>query len=723
MAHSRVNKPRSLVAVLIFLTLTWIVIQVSLLFTEATTTTFFDTAVSSTLLSQIMSSRIFLVGLLQFLGAQFLLYSMFIALLWYVAIGNAEFFRFGRKRTYLTGVILFATSIVFICAANSYLVPHSYFSIDFNTNYLSGRLATKSLKLILTISGAILFLSCVIAISNMLLNIFRLRGLLRHTLLLSAAAGMFCLILNDQQQTQTVTRFKNSKPNVILIGIDALRPDFVGFNNHYAKTPQIDALLETSSNFSQAYTALARTFPSWTSILTGTYPKNNNARGNNTDLMHLTIDETLPKIFQAEGYETIYSTDDTRFNNINTSFGFDQVITPPMGLNDFLFGTLNDFPLSNLVIPTLLGKYLFPYNYANHGTAITYAPDNYLNMLATALQQRSDKPLFLAVHFTVTHWPFYWFNDRKYVACSELCRYQGGVAQSDLQLEKFLRTLRESHLLDHTIVVLLSDHGVSLGLHGDRSVSAKKYQGDTRNIKKLSVAKYVDAPEATADLEHDFGVDTAYGYGGDVLSMQQFHSVLAFKGYGVDIGRVQTINNKVMLLDIAPTLLALLDMPALKHADGISLTPLLLDQPISSETRPLFLESSFTMEEIEKKGISVNKVLAKAVNLYRLDKHTGLLFIKKDAEAAMDSNKQFAILADDWLLAYYPEAQHTGLVLDKPKQQMILQRSIVPPYTVLVNLKTGAWTTELDSQFAQNSPAKDLLSQLRNFYGDAITIH
>jgi hypothetical protein len=29
----------------------------------------------------------------------------------------------------------------------------------------------------------------------------------------------------------------------------------------------------------------------------------------------------------------------------------------------------------------------------------------------------------------------------------------------------------------------------------------------------------------------------------------------------------------------------------------------------------------------------------------------------------------------------------------------------------------------LDSQFAQNSPAKDLLSQLRNFYGDAITIH
>jgi hypothetical protein len=135
--------------------------------------------------------------------------------------------------------------------------------------------------------------------------------------------------------------------------------------------------------------------------------------------------------------------------------------------------------------------------------------------------------------------------------------------------------------------------------------------------------------------------------------------------------------------------------------------------------RPLFFESSFTLEEIEKEGISINKVLAKTVGLYRMDK-SGLMFIKPDAEHAMAANKQYGILLNNWLLAYYPPAVHAVMTLDPITKQSVFKSNHVAAFPVLVNLTTGAWTTELDTPFAHNSPAKELLSQLHQFYGDAV---
>jgi arylsulfatase A-like enzyme len=706
----------NLLGALCFLTIAWILFQVSLLIIEATSSELVDTAVSTSLTSQILGSKIFITGMLYFLSSQFLLYALLVAIQWYLAISVAELTGLSARATYWLAILLFCTCNIFICAANNFFVPHSFFAIYFNKTFSN----TTLLKSLFA-SGGILVLTSLLALYNLLRSMYRKQNLLRHSGVLLLLIGLFLLVLHDQHEAQPITVASTSQqPNVIIIGIDALRPDFIGLNSqHKTITPHIDAILQTGTNFTSAYTALPRTFPSWTGILTGTYPKNNNARGNSTDFDNLMLTQTMPKIFKAAGYETIYSTDDTRFNNTNKLFGFDRIVTPPMGINDFLIGTLNDFPLSNLIITTPLGKLLFPYNYANHGPSITYAPDNYLRMLDTALHQRTHKPLFLAVHFTVTHWPFYWFNDRDYVSCSEVCRYQGGIMQSDRQLEKFLQTLHASHLLDHTIVVLLSDHGVSLGLHGDRVVAAANYSGDKANIKKLTVFKYAGVPEYSLDMHRDFGIDTSHGYGGDVLSLKQYHALLAFKGYGIDIGQAHTVTQPVMLMDVAPTLLALAHLPALAHADGMSLTDYLFQRPAPRVARPLFFESSFTLEEIEKEGISINKVLAKTVGLYRMDK-SGLMFIKSDAEHAMAANKQYGILLNNWLLAYYPPAIHAYMTLDPLTKQSAFKTNHVPAFPVLVNLTTGAWTTELDTPFAQNSPAKELLSQLHEFYGDAV---
>ena len=71
---------------------------------------------------------------------------------------------------------------------------------------------------------------------------------------------------------------------------------------------------------------------------------------------------TLATRLKNAGYETVYATDEKRFSNIDESFGFDSILGPPMGAADFLLGTINDFPFSNLIVNTRLGRILFPYS-------------------------------------------------------------------------------------------------------------------------------------------------------------------------------------------------------------------------------------------------------------------------------------------------------------------------------------------------------------------------
>jgi arylsulfatase A-like enzyme len=669
-----------------------------------------DSAVSASITYEILRSKVFLIGMTGFLISQFILYGIYIALVWYLATSASQAFKLTKRQCYWLGVFLLAETMIGILAANTIYIPYSFFAVFLKNYIFKNQLTNFTLMLTLSMSIAITGLALLAAGIHLL----RKRWQLRDKIFIAFVVLVSTICVYQYFAATPAFVASAEKPNVIVIGIDALRPDFISFYNpEKPATPNIDNFLASGSNFASAYATLPRTFPSWASILTGRYPKHNHARGNNTDLSEIDVAETLPKTLQKAGYETVYGTDDTRFNNTNQIFGFDHVVTPPMGLNDFLIGTMNDFPLSNLIIPTPLGRILFPFNYANHGTPMTYLPSNFLQLLNETLHQRQQKPLFMAVHFTITHWPYYWFNIKKPAGCHDLCRYSAGVSEGDQQFADFMHTLKANGILDHAIVILLSDHGTSLGIPGDRNVTEAAYQGANKeNIKKLSFYKYAEEISPVPRLE----LNTSYGYGGDILSMVQYHALLAFKGFNVATGTPRTIHDRVLLMDIAPTLLDILQLPILRQADGISLKPYLLQQKMAdAKTRPFFLESSFTLEEIEQEGISVTKVLAKTVRLFRLDP-SGLIFIKPAAERSMSRNKQVAIIQGDWMLAHYPSIAKFALVIDKKTQNMIYDTGIKPQYMVLLNLRTGKWTTELDSPFARTAPLASLTSQLKDFY-------
>ena len=116
--------------------------------------------------------------------------------------------------------------------------------------------------------------------------------------------------------------------------------------------------------------------------------------------------ESLPRVLAKAGYHTAYVTDEVRFSNIDTSYGFDQVITPPIGASEFLIGKLADTPLSNLLVNTRVAGWLFPHVYANRGAADTYDPDVFVERIDREL--RTAQPLFATVHLTLGHWPYTW---------------------------------------------------------------------------------------------------------------------------------------------------------------------------------------------------------------------------------------------------------------------------------------------------------------------------
>lgn len=483
---------------------------------------------------------------------------------------------------------------------------------------------------------------------------------------------------------------KNEKPNIILIGVDALRPDYLSALGSHLKTPHFDDFLNHATTFSESITPIARTYPAWFSILTGEYPKKNGVRFDLSGEKTFDLSQTLPAILKKAGYVTIYATDDVRFSNIDKTLGFEHFIIPPIGFNDFLLGTMNDFPLSNLLINTRIGRYLFPYSYSNRAAYITYEPDTFIHFLNSSLK-KNIKPVFLAVHFCLPHLPYAWAsypNNRQFAK-----NYGEAVKRADQQVGDFLKVLKAHHLLDHSIVVLLSDHGEALELPGDRVTDANFYIPGKNNVKRVIPHFY--PPSVKTEL-----VNQSAGHGTDVLGMSQYHNTLAFRFYGLP-GQVNTIvPGIVSLIDIKPTILNLLQIDAAKTS-GQSLVDFISGKKIAMSRGDFFIESDFSPQAVRSVYPETRKLLFEGIDFFEINPKTTRLTVKKSMADRIIASKQYADINGKWILALYP----------KNKNQMT---------PILVNLKTGFWTDDLTTDFAKNAPVLHMLTALKTFYGSEI---
>lgn len=395
------------------------------------------------------------------------------------------------------------------------------------------------------------------------------------------------------------------EPDVILIGIDSLRPDFLPINgfSETTLTPTINAELSRSVVFEDTLTPLARTFAAYMSTLSGQYPTRNGVRENLYPRQLFDSSKLLPRRLQRAGYQTFYTTDESRFANIDESFGFDKVMTPPTGALDFLLGTTFDTVATNILSLTGIFRWAAPHVHGNRAAHRTYRPaDHTFRHRKLISQFAPDKPVLFLTHLCLPHWP-YWGSYRSTTRTIELesLRFQyadypnvylKALQEVDRQVEDLLKMLRAAGRLDNAIVVIFSDHGEAFGSTHDRITS----------LDPLRRPPY-----------------QGYAHGNFVLDQSQYRVLLGFQKYvsGQPTWPPHTSGVPAALIDIAPTLLAALEIEHEPNAfDGDSLIAPLNQKVQARKPRLRFVESGISGASVDTGHVDERATALEFSDLY-----------------------------------------------------------------------------------------------------------
>jgi arylsulfatase A-like enzyme/Flp pilus assembly protein TadD len=229
-----------------------------------------------------------------------------------------------------------------------------------------------------------------------------------------------------------------ARANVLLITVDTLRADHLGcYGYRRIKTPNIDQLAREGIQFDRAFAQVPLTLPSHAVILTGTYPMYNTVR----DFTGVGLPGSigiLSEAFERRGYST-------------AAFVSAFVLDGSWGLRRG-FQTYDDvFDAKQFETQT-------PGNIQRRAKETV---DRFLGWFPA----RRSGPFFVWLHLYDPHSPY----DPPEPFHSQYAGhlYDGEIAYCDEQLGRVFMALKQAGVYDQTLIVFLSDHGESLGEHGE----------------------------------------------------------------------------------------------------------------------------------------------------------------------------------------------------------------------------------------------------------------
>ncbi len=375
------------------------------------------------------------------------------------------------------------------------------------------------------------------------------------------------------------------RPNVLLVMSDQQRPDTLGFRGQTpCKTPNMDRLAREGTSFDRAMTPCPLCLPSRAALFTGLYPHENDMLDNATSSLDAC---QLLDTFREGGYEVSYAgkwhlghdnigrfTDRDAGDNTAdySAWCADQ------GLVDGW--TFNDARVRTHRSPSMSTPIALPLEMPPETTNDAYIADIAIDHLHTRDRSR---PFFQVCSFNGPHPPFmipepyFSMYDPSQVEKPEnfgpqpgepdvnrtsfyrqlfldhgkdfeawrksYAVYWGFTSLIDDQLGQVLSELEAEGVMDETIILFLSDHGENLGAHG---------------LWHKMVA-----------YEESIRVPMIFRLPGKVA-----------KGVRSD--------TPFSLIDIAPTLAGLCDLPALVEWRGRDMSDVLAGEPVDLGDRALF---------------------------------------------------------------------------------------------------------------------------------------
>lgn len=387
--------------------------------------------------------------------------------------------------------------------------------------------------------------------------------------------ALFFLLLANVAVGQVPTRplsNTSAKPNVLFIVVDDLRPQLACYGDRIAITPHIDRLAQMGVVFNRAYCQQAVCAPSRASVLTGKRPDSTRVWDLKTHFRAALPDATtLPQFFKHHGY-------------VSRSVG--KIYHDPANAQDRISWSA---PELMAVTDNAGPKYVLTENLTG-GTSWKASATECVDVVDSAyvdgkvadaavdlLHELKDTAFFLAVGFRRPHLPFsapkrYWdlyspetipspdpprapvdapgialhrgvelrgytdMPDTGRVPLNKIRELQHGyyasVSYVDAQIGKLLDELERLSLLEHTLIVLWSDHGFHLGELG-LWCKTTNFETDTR------VPLLISSP------------------------------LLEKRGLQSDA--------LVELVDIYPTMVELAGLPVPDGLDGVSMVPVIAD--------------------------------------------------------------------------------------------------------------------------------------------------
>jgi arylsulfatase A-like enzyme len=267
-----------------------------------------------------------------------------------------------------------------------------------------------------------------------------------------------------------------ARSNILLITVDTLRADHLSAWGYVRPTsPAVDRLAAEGVRFDQAAVQWPKTTPSFASIFTATYAKDNGivrTAGQPISCRFL----TFPEVLKKQGYAT------------------DAVVANAAVGSEFFFNQGFDQYIETWKLPHGAGN-----ADPNRAEAVTNLAIGLLDKL-----QKSGKPYFLWVHYLDPHFPYEpppaardkFQNDSHFDPAEKIqvspdkpkqqmfgigsehmleghtdlafyiARYDAEIAYTDSQIGRLLDAMKQRGMLGKTLTAFTADHGESLGEHG-----------------------------------------------------------------------------------------------------------------------------------------------------------------------------------------------------------------------------------------------------------------
>ena len=256
---------------------------------------------------------------------------------------------------------------------------------------------------------------------------------------------------NRSPATQTSSAAPLRPLNLVVITIDTLRPDHLHcYGYSKIETPSVDSIAASGVRFENAVTQTPLTPPSHASIFTGLYPTVHHVRDTGGFVLQ-SSSTTLAKILQQEGWDTAAFVSSAVLKKL---FGFNQ------------------------------GFAVYDDEMPRPGSSRDFMEDperragDTIDRAVRWLDGQSGKPYFLWVHLYDPHMPYQppspfkeTYRDRP---------YDGEIAYADRELGRLFAAVRKKSPAEKTILAVLSDHGESLGEHGEYTHGVFLYDATLR---------------------------------------------------------------------------------------------------------------------------------------------------------------------------------------------------------------------------------------------------